>query len=164
MAFNACYVIKYTIFLNFIYFALYTSACLAPTENNVCPCKKDDDCQIFTGINTTFKMTYKPECGENGKCINTFSKYGCLSGYSFEKAMTEYMKDLEFKSRLEKAKEGLPLKLEDLENRNCNDKEHNRKCRVCLPGDFDTQHCTNYTSVSIYKNYTLKILSFLNMM
>ena len=118
MAFNACYVIKYTIFLNFIYFALYTSACLAPTENNVCPCKKDDDCQIFTGINTTFKMTYKPECGENGKCINTFSKYGCLSGYSFEKAMTEYMKDLEFKSRLEKAKEGLPLKLEDLENRN----------------------------------------------
>ena len=159
MAFNACYVIKYTIFLNFIYFALYTSACLPTEKDNVCPCNKDEDCQIFTGINTKFKMTYKPECGENRKCINTFSKYGCLSGYSFEKAMIEYMKDLEFKSRLEKAKEGLPLKLEDLENRNCNDKEHNRKCRVCLPGDFDTQHCTNYTSVSIYKNYTLKILS-----
>ena len=82
MAFNACYVIKYTIVLNFIYFASYTSACLPPIEDNVCPCNKDDDCQIFTGINTTFKMTYKPECGENGKCINTFSKYGCLSGYS----------------------------------------------------------------------------------
>ena len=150
MAFNACYVIKYTIFLNFIYFALYTSACLAPTKNNICPCKKDDDCQIFTGINTTFKMTYKPECDEKkGKCINTFSKYGCLSGYFVETAIKESktldMSDLEFKSRLEKAKEGLPLKLEDLENRNCNDKEHNRKCRVIIyNGNFEWLYINIY--------------------
>ena len=47
-------------------------------------CTKNEDCQIFkpgSGI----KMLYPPECDvETKRCVNTFSKYGCLRSEGFD--------------------------------------------------------------------------------
>eukprot|EP00943_MAST-04B_sp_MAST-4B-sp1_P000379 g379.t1 len=107
-------------------------------------------------------MLYPPECDvETKRCVNTFSKYGCLrsEGFDFEpskrwgKNNKEYLPEKAIKTKIAKMLKCIPESHNDL---SCSSPE---TCRACVSAEDNEKYCSNYAKNSIYNNHALKIRS-----